>query len=165
MTKNYIFIFINIRADDSKNFTVYIIFQKNEKLLETVFSKIKKKKSKKKKRSKKNWRKTREMHLSLPLTFSPIASLLFRRKKNGATFDNYIAGSQPRNTGRAQFINSPTFRMKEFLRRWWTSVRLRGEGGGGERKGYDIQSFDIGDRRPWRHAIDLEMGRSKIGRA
>lgn len=93
ITKNYIFIFINIRADDSKNFTVYIIFQKNEKLLETVFSKIKKKKSKKKKRSKKNWRKTREMHLSLPLTFSPIASLLFRRKKNGATFDNYIAGS------------------------------------------------------------------------
>lgn len=76
MTKNYIFIFINIRADDSKNFTVYIIFQKNEKLLETVFSKIKKKKSKKKKRSKTNWRKTREMHLSLPLTFSPIASLL-----------------------------------------------------------------------------------------
>lgn len=52
ITKNYIFIFINIRADDSKNFTVYIIFQKNEKLLETVFSKIKKKKSKKKKEQK-----------------------------------------------------------------------------------------------------------------
>lgn len=95
ITKNYIFIFINIRADDSKNFTVYIIFQKNEKLLETVFSKIKKKKSKKKKKEAKRIGERLGKCTSPfpPLTFSPIASLLFRRKKNGATFDNYIAGS------------------------------------------------------------------------
>lgn len=84
MTKNYIRpIFINFWTWlEFKNFTLLI---------------LKKKKNWKnwKKKERRNWSrkqaKTLEMHL--PPTFSPISSLPFRWKKNGPTFDNYIAGS------------------------------------------------------------------------
>lgn len=84
MTKNYIRpIFINFWTWlEFKNFTLLILKKKNWK-------------NWKKKKERRNWSrkqaKTLEMHL--PPTFSPISSLPFRWKKNGPTFDNYIAGS------------------------------------------------------------------------
>lgn len=73
--------FLLISERDSKNFTLLILKKKNWKNW--------------KKKERRNWSrkqaKTLEMHL--PPTFSPISSLPFRWKKNGPTFDNYIAGS------------------------------------------------------------------------
>lgn len=85
MTKNYIRpIFINFWTWlEFKNFTLLILKKKKNW------------KNWKKKKERRNWSrkqaKTLEMHL--PPTFSPISSLPFRWKKNGPTFDNYIAGS------------------------------------------------------------------------